>query len=47
MKGLVILHSIGVNSFIFEKTNISDEAQREDLPKQLWRLSKDLINTKI
>ena len=37
---------ISSGKFIFEKTNISDEAQREDLSKLLWDLSKSLIDKK-
>ena len=33
--------------FIFEKTNISEEANRVDLSKQLWDLSSTLIDKKI
>ena len=32
--------------FIFEKTNISEEAQREGLSNRLWDLSESLINKK-
>ena len=37
---------ISSGKFIFEKTNISDEAQREGLSKKLWDLSESLINNK-
>ena len=37
---------MSLGKFVFEKTNISDEAQREDLSKKLWDLSKDLIDKK-
>ena len=38
---------ISPGKFIFEKTNISDEAQREGLSNKLWDLSRDLIARKI
>ena len=38
---------ISSGEFVFEKTNISDEAQRGDLSKQLWHLSESLIVDKI
>ena len=38
---------ISLGKFIFEKTNISDEAQKEGLSKQLWELSESLINNKV
>ena len=34
---------ISPNKFVFEKTNISDEAQIEGLSKKLWQLSESLI----
>ena len=37
---------ISLGEFIFEKTNISDEAQREGLSKKLWNLSESLIDSK-
>ena len=37
---------ISLGKFIFEKTNISEEAQDEDLSRKLWDLSNSLINTK-
>ena len=35
---------ISPGKFIFEKANISKEAQKEDLSKKLWDLSKSLID---
>ncbi len=35
---------ISSGKFIFEKTNISPEAQKEDLSNKLWELSKSLID---
>jgi len=35
---------ISPGKFIFEKTNISEEAQREGLSNKLWELSESLIN---
>jgi len=35
---------ISSGKFIFEKTDISNEAQREDLSDNLWELSKSLID---
>ncbi len=35
---------ISSGNFIFEKTDISNDAQREDLSDNLWELSKSLIN---
>ena len=37
---------ISLGEFIFEKTNISEEAQIEGLSNELWELSKSLINKK-
>ena len=37
---------ISPGKFIFEKTNISEEAQREGLSNKLWELSESLINKK-
>ncbi len=37
---------ISLGEFVFEKTNISDEAQKEGLSKKLWDLSKSLIENK-
>ena len=37
---------ISPGKFIFDKTNVSDEAQRSDLSHDLWELSKALINNK-
>ena len=37
---------IALGEFIFEKTNISEEAQREGLSNRLWELSKSLIDNK-
>ena len=37
---------ISLGKFVFEKTNISDEAQKEGLSKKLWELSKSLIDNK-
>ena len=38
---------ISPGKFIFEKTNISAEAQREGLSEKLWELSQGLIDNKI
>ncbi len=38
---------ISPGKFVFEKSNISEEAQNEDLSEKLWELSKSLIETKI
>jgi len=38
---------ISSGKFIFEKTEISDEANKEDLSNQLWELSKYLIDNTI
>ncbi len=35
---------ISPGKFVFEKTNISDEAQSEGLSKKLWELSNSLID---
>ena len=35
---------ISSGKFIFEKSDISNDAQREDLSDNLWELSKSLIN---
>ena len=35
---------ISFGKFIFEKTNISNDAQKEDLSDNLWELSKSLID---
>ena len=37
---------ISPGRFIFEKTNISDEAQIDSLAEKLWDLSKYLIENK-
>ena len=37
---------IALGEFVFEKTNISEEAQREGLSNRLWELSKSLIDNK-
>ena len=37
---------ISPGKFVFEKSNISEEAQKEDLSKKLWELSKSLIDNK-
>ena len=37
---------ISSGKFIFEKTDISNEAQREGLSKRLWNLSEALIASK-
>ena len=38
---------ISLGKFVFEKTNISEEAQKEGLSNKLWELSKSLISNKI
>jgi len=38
---------ISSGKFIFEKTDISDEAQREDLADNLWELSKSIIDNRL
>ena len=38
---------ISSGKFIFEKTNISNDAQREDLSENLWELSKLIIDKKL
>ena len=38
---------ISSGKFIFEKTDISNEAQNEDLANNLWELSKSLIDKKL
>ena len=38
---------ISLGKFVFEKTNISEEAQKEALSNKLWELSKSLISNKI
>ncbi len=38
---------ISLGKFIFEETNLSEEAQKEDLSHQLWKLSQSLIANKI
>ena len=38
---------ISSGKFIFEKTEISKDAQREDLSDKLWELSKSLIDKKL
>ena len=35
---------ISSGKFIFEKTNVSNDAQKEDLSDSLWELSKALID---
>ena len=37
---------ISLGKFIFEKTNISDEAQRDGLSNKLWELSESIIDKK-
>tara|TARA_B100001029_G_C15033025_1_gene438293 strand:- start:456 stop:1475 length:1020 start_codon:yes stop_codon:yes gene_type:complete len=37
---------ISLGEFVFEKTNISEEAQRQGLSKKLWELSNYLIDNK-
>tara|TARA_Y100001968_G_scaffold7008_1_gene6076 strand:- start:165 stop:1013 length:849 start_codon:yes stop_codon:yes gene_type:complete len=37
---------VSLGEFVFEKTNISEEAQIEGLPNRLWELSKSLIDNK-
>ena len=37
---------ISLGNFIFEKTKISDDANKEDLSKKLWDLSQSLIDNK-
>ena len=38
---------ISLGKFVFQKTNISEEAQKEGLSNKLWELSKSLISNKI
>ena len=38
---------ISLGKFVFEKTNISEESQKEGLSNKLWELSKSLISNKI
>tara|TARA_Y100001968_G_scaffold220360_1_gene203211 strand:- start:326 stop:1348 length:1023 start_codon:yes stop_codon:yes gene_type:complete len=38
---------ISSGKFIFDKTNVSNDAQSEDLSNKLWELSNTLINKKI
>ena len=38
---------ISSGKFIFEKTDISNEAQSEDLSNKLWELSKSLIANRL
>ena len=38
---------VSSGKFIFEKTNISNDAQREDLADKLWELSKLIIDKKL
>tara|TARA_B100001029_G_scaffold475_1_gene331 strand:+ start:52 stop:1071 length:1020 start_codon:yes stop_codon:yes gene_type:complete len=37
---------ISLGKFVFEKTNISEEAQKQGLSNKLWELSKSLISNK-
>ncbi len=37
---------VSLGKFVFEKTNISEEANREGLSKRLWDLSKSLVESK-
>ena len=38
---------VSLGEFVFEKTNISEEAQIDGLSKKLWELSKSLIENKL